>query len=89
MMSGSAEQAAVANQLYGIRQAISAAAGDIEGENGGLAQELQELYQRVSLKLDKQNQLILEGWPDKIAGVIKKRVYLSGTRRDIEVGTRY
>ncbi len=58
------EQVAVANQLYGIQQAMSAAA-DVAVDQDTLSRQLQGVYQKVDLKLDKENQNRLQEWQDK------------------------
>ena len=61
------EQAAVAKQLYGIRQTEASLMESDSDNKAYLAKELQSLYQRVERKLGRENQQILDGWSDKVA----------------------
>ena len=81
------EQAAVANQLYGIRQAV-AVAEEVKAEDAGyLVNELEALFQQTGLKLEKKNQQILEAWADKVARY-RDEVFVYQVRgRDIRVKT--
>jgi methylmalonyl-CoA mutase len=54
-----AEQAAVANRLYGIRQALQA----VDEEEDALRQSLEALYKEVAQDLDEANHRLLEAWP--------------------------
>ncbi|MCR5886223.1 methylmalonyl-CoA mutase family protein [Hymenobacter sp. J193] len=74
------KQADVAQQLYGIKQAIgavqsvgNAAAGPGSGhsghqsESGSLVAGLERTFEEVKLRLDGQNWKLLETWPQKVA----------------------
>jgi methylmalonyl-CoA mutase len=80
-------QSAVANQLYGIRQAVGAAE-EVKAEDAGhLVDELEALYQQTSVKLEKKNQEILEVWADKVA-LYRDEAFVYQVRgRDIHVKT--
>ena len=82
-----AEQASVASQLYGIRQTIAAAIESEDSGGGKLTQELEDLYQRVNLKLDKQNQRALEGWAGKVASYKESQFTYQVRGRDVRVST--
>jgi len=82
-----AEQAAVANKLYGIRQTVSAL-GESELKGGEhISKKLEPLYHQIGLKLDKQNQQILECWEDKVAGYQKEEFVYQVRGRDVGVKT--
>jgi len=82
-----AEQASVASQLYGIRQTIAAAIESEDSGGGKLTQDLEDLYQRVNLKLDKQNQRALEGWAGKVASYKESQFTYQVRGRDVRVST--
>lgn len=82
-----AEQAAVANQLYGIRQAIAASSAAENDEGSTLTAELERLYKRINLQLDKQNQRAIEDWHVMVSKY-KDDVYTYQVRgRDVSVAT--
>ena len=55
-------QREVAQQLYSIQKSMEAIRQTGVDDADRLIKELQEVYARVSLKLDKQNQKLLEEW---------------------------
>ncbi len=75
-----AAQAAIANQLYGIKQTIEAA-------DESLRESLETLYETVELKLDKANQQILEEWPEKMARYQANEFIYQVRGRDISIPT--
>jgi methylmalonyl-CoA mutase len=81
------EQSAVANQLYGICQTETALAESEYKDGDHLAPELESLYRRVELKLDKQNQQILDGWDDKAARYREEAFVYKVRGRDVRVKT--
>ncbi len=76
-----AEQAAIANQLYGIRQAVAAVA-DQE-----LGQELERHYARLWQELDRANRRLLEGWGDLQARYAAERYVYQVRGREITSDT--
>ena len=74
------EQAEVANQLYGIRQAMDAADDD-------LRQQLAPLYEKIGLKLERPNQQVLDEWADKMARYRADEFVYQVRGRDISVPT--
>ena len=82
------EQTAVANQLFGIRQAISALTEDNGNNKEKYAHELESLYERVFSKLDKQNQQALAEWPAKVAAYKEKVFHYKVRGKDIKVETQ-
>ncbi|HID53097.1 MAG TPA: hypothetical protein EYP41_13825, partial [Anaerolineae bacterium] len=83
-----ADQAQTANRLYGIRQAIETLrAGDWEDKDR-LIKQMEELYQQVSLELDRRNQAILEKWPEKRARYAADEFVYKVRGREIRVPTQ-
>ena len=82
------EQSAIANQLYGIRQAVGAAEEDDAEDEGRLLSELETLFQQTRSKLDKQNQQILDGWANKLARYQDDEFVYQVRGRDISVNTQ-
>jgi methylmalonyl-CoA mutase len=82
------DQAQTANRLYGIRQAIETLqAGDWEDKDR-LIKQMEELYHHVSLELDRRNQAILEGWPEKKARYAADEFVYQVRGREIRVPTQ-
>jgi methylmalonyl-CoA mutase len=81
------EQAEVANRLYGIRQAMEALRQSNLEDKDRLTKQLQELYENVSLGLEKTNQMILEGWAEKVARYQAAEYVYQVRGRDIRVPT--
>ncbi len=77
-----ADQAKVANQLYGIRQA----AGAVQ-DGGHLLADLEELYEQTSLKLEEKNRQTLLGWDAKVARYQAEQFVYQVRGRDIQVNT--
>ncbi len=81
------EQAAIANRLYGIQQAMDSLPDAKVDDKKRLRQQLQELYTAVSLGLDRHNQAILEGWADKAARYRAEEYVYQVRGRDVRVPT--
>ncbi|MDX1416014.1 MAG: methylmalonyl-CoA mutase family protein [Candidatus Promineifilaceae bacterium] len=79
-----AEQASVANQLYGIRQALLALTAE---DNQQFIQDLEALYRRTNLRLDKQNQQAIENWQEKVARYKEQEYTYQVRGRDVVVPT--
>ena len=59
------QQAAVANQLYGIQQTIQTVQAMPIADKDRLLKELQEVYEKTLLDLDPKNKVALDGWEAK------------------------
>lgn len=80
-------QAEVAEKLYGIRKSIEAIGETDLEDKDRLIKSLEEAYEAVGMGLEKHNQALLEGWPEKVARY-KAGEYVYQVRgRDIKVPT--
>jgi methylmalonyl-CoA mutase len=59
------DQAAVAQQLFGIQKTIDTIQAQKLEDGDRLIKELQELYGKIRLNLDPKNMLVLENWEAK------------------------
>ncbi|MFN2139165.1 MAG: methylmalonyl-CoA mutase family protein [Candidatus Promineifilaceae bacterium] len=79
-----AEQSAIANRLYGLRQATEAA-----GESSaGLRAELETLSEETEKALDRANRLLLDEWPELRARYGADEFVYSVRGREITVETK-
>jgi methylmalonyl-CoA mutase len=81
------EQAQVADQLFGIQQAINALQASHLDDKDRLSKQLQELYEQVNLGLEKPNQRILEQWPQKTAVYQAEEYVYTVREREFRVPT--
>ncbi|MCB8922349.1 MAG: methylmalonyl-CoA mutase family protein [Ardenticatenaceae bacterium] len=81
-------QAAIADKLYGVRQAITAVQAAKRTDSDKLAQELEALHAQISLDLDRHNQQILDNWADKKAQYAGDEYVYRVRGRDIRVPTK-
>lgn len=82
-----AQQAAVADRLYGIRRTIETVqSGDLP-DKVRLVEEMESLYQQISLDLDRRNQQILDEWDEKVARYAADEYIYQVRGRDIRVPT--
>ena len=81
------EQAQLANQLYSIRQTETALskAGTMPEET---AQTLAQLYEELSLALDRQNQKLLDDWDKQVANYEAAMYSYTVRGREIRIPTR-
>lgn len=81
-------QAAVADRLWGLRQAIDALrAADVE-DRDRLVKQLEEAAAQAMLEFDRTNQAILEGWEAKKARYAADEYVYAVRGREIRVPTR-
>jgi len=81
------DQREVAQQLYSIRKSLEAIRQTGVDDADRLIKELQEVYAQVSLKLDKQNQKLLEEWNDKKAAYSGDEYVYTVRGKEIRVQT--
>ncbi len=79
------EQTAVANKLFGLRQAIAALPPSLRE---GLGEGLQAIYDETALDLDRRNQAILDGWAAKKAAYAADEFVYTVRGREIRVPTK-
>ncbi|MCA9970241.1 MAG: hypothetical protein KC425_08500, partial [Anaerolineales bacterium] len=80
-------QAAVADRLFGIRQAVAAIQGSDLEDQARLVTELEALRAQLSLDLDRRNQQILDGWDEKVARYRADEYVYQVRGRDVVVQT--
>jgi methylmalonyl-CoA mutase len=61
----SADQAAVAQKLFGIRKTVDTIAAQKIEDGDRLIKELEEVYQKITLELDPKNLKLLQDWEAK------------------------
>ncbi|MBK6328435.1 MAG: methylmalonyl-CoA mutase family protein [Chloroflexi bacterium] len=81
-------QAAIADRLYGVREALTAVRTANRPDSDKLVQELEALYAQFSLDLDRHNQHILDNWADKKAQYAGDEFIYQVRGRDIRLPTK-
>ncbi|MBP6472886.1 MAG: methylmalonyl-CoA mutase family protein [Chloroflexi bacterium] len=81
-------QAAIADKLYGLQEAMTAVRSANRPDSNKLAQELAALYAQISLDLDRHNQHILDTWADKKAQYAGDEYVYRVRGRDVRVPTQ-
>ncbi|MGE3164756.1 MAG: methylmalonyl-CoA mutase family protein [Planctomycetota bacterium] len=80
-------QAAVAQQLYGLRRSIDAAEVLPETPRAALREQLERLYQQVERQLDADCHRTLEGWPEQLRRYREPIATYQVRGRDVTVET--
>jgi methylmalonyl-CoA mutase len=83
-----AQQTAIADRLYGIRRTIETLQNGNQPNKDQLIEEMETLYEQISLDLDRRNQQILDDWDEKVARYTADEYIYQVRGRDIHVPTR-
>ena len=82
-----ADQAEIAQRLYGIRKSLEALDVSELKEKSPIRLALDELYKQTELSLDGRNRQALEAWPDKVKRFHEEYFTYSVRGKEVKVKT--